>query len=93
LCEIDIEVHDIVASSLAEAKTILERRRADLDKGTKLPLSKETITADDFPPLNKSAPAAALPAGAGLEAQERRHDAAPHRTNSMSAQPRFGAVF
>ncbi|MGO9007318.1 MAG: ATP-dependent zinc metalloprotease FtsH [Beijerinckiaceae bacterium] len=67
LREIDLAVHDIVATAFTEAKDILERRRADLDKGAALLLTKEAITAEDFPPLRKTASAApkTLPAAAG----------------------------
>ena len=49
LREIDLSVRDIVADAFAAAREILTRRRADLDKGAELLLTKEAITADDFP--------------------------------------------
>ncbi len=53
LREIDLAVHDIVAAAFEEARQILTRRRADLDKGAELLLTKESITSEDFPALGK----------------------------------------
>ena len=53
LREIDLAVHDITAVAFEEAKAILARRRADLDKGAELLLTKEAITSEDFPALGK----------------------------------------
>jgi cell division protease FtsH len=49
--EIDLGVRDIVAKGLDVARDILMKRRPDLDKGVELLLMKESITAEDFPPL------------------------------------------
>jgi cell division protease FtsH len=49
--EIDLGVRDIVASGLDVARDILVKRRPDLDKGVELLLTKESITAEDFPPI------------------------------------------
>jgi len=49
--EIDLGVRDIVAKGLDVARDILTRRHTDLDKGVELLLTKESITADDFPPI------------------------------------------
>ena len=67
LREIDLAVHDITEAALAEAKKILERRRHDLDEGADLLLSKEAISAEEFPPLRKSSAGApaALPVSVG----------------------------
>ena len=54
LREIDISVRDILADAFAEASDILTRRRADLDKGAELLLTKEAITADDFPAIRRT---------------------------------------
>jgi cell division protease FtsH len=54
LREIDISVRDILADAFAEASEILLRRRADLDKGAELLLTKEAITADDFPAIRRT---------------------------------------
>ena len=54
LREIDISVRDILADAFAEASDILLRRRADLDKGAELLLTKEVITADDFPAIRRT---------------------------------------
>jgi len=49
--EIDIAVRDLVAKALDRAGEILRGRRADLDAGASLLLKRETLTADDFPPI------------------------------------------
>ncbi len=54
LREIDVSVRDIVADAFVEAREILSRRRADLDKGAELLLTKEAITADDFPAIRRT---------------------------------------
>ncbi|MBO0733894.1 MAG: ATP-dependent zinc metalloprotease FtsH [Methylocapsa sp.] len=52
--EIDVSVRDIVAQAFDEARAILSRRRADLEKGAELLLAKEVITAEDFPALQQA---------------------------------------
>lgn len=47
--EIDIAVRDIVAKAETAAEAILRRRRADLDEGATLLLTRETLTAAEFP--------------------------------------------
>ncbi len=49
--EIDIAVRKLVDEAYEKAKATLNARRKDLDQGTALLLEKETITPDDFPPL------------------------------------------
>ncbi len=49
--EIDIAVRDIVARGGERASEILRSHRSDLDEGMDLLLARETLTADDFPPL------------------------------------------
>jgi cell division protease FtsH len=49
--EIDIAVRDIVAAAQKSALDVLKRRRQDLEDGAQLLLSKETLTAEEFPPL------------------------------------------
>ncbi|MGO9720119.1 MAG: ATP-dependent zinc metalloprotease FtsH [Methylocella sp.] len=61
LREIDLSVRDIVAEAFDEARTILTRRRADLDQGAELLLKKEAITAEDFPALQQTKPVGKLP--------------------------------
>jgi cell division protease FtsH len=61
LREIDLSVRDIVAEAFDEARTILTRRRADLDQGAELLLKKEAITAEDFPALQQAKPVGKLP--------------------------------
>jgi cell division protease FtsH len=54
LREIDLSVRDIIAKAFEEARTILARRRGDLDEGAELLLSKEVITAEDFPAIQQA---------------------------------------
>jgi cell division protease FtsH len=54
LREIDLSVRDIVADAFDKARDILTRRRADLDKGAELLLTKEAITAEDFPAIRQA---------------------------------------
>jgi cell division protease FtsH len=49
--EIDIAVRDLIAEALRRATEILQVRRTDLDKGADLLLTRETLTADDFPAI------------------------------------------
>lgn len=83
LREIDITVRDIVDKAFEEAKAILIRRRADLDKGAELLLAKEAITAEDFPPLQGTKPASFFANLEGellaLERQLRRSEYRPGR--------------
>jgi cell division protease FtsH len=58
--EIDLAVHDLVEKGGARARKILEEHRADLETGAKLLIEKETLTAEDFPPLQSAAPAIAV---------------------------------
>jgi len=53
--EIDVAVRDIVAHAFDRASDILQARRADLDKGAELLPSKETLTAEDYPPIRPRA--------------------------------------
>ena len=52
--EIDLSVRDIVAQAFDEAQTILKRRRSDLDAGAELLLTKEVLTADEFPAIRRA---------------------------------------
>ena len=49
--EIDTAVRDIVAKAFDRARAVLNSRRADLDKGARLLLGQETVTAEQFPPI------------------------------------------
>jgi cell division protease FtsH len=51
--EIDLSVRDIVAQAFDEAQTILKERRSDLDRGAELLLTKEVLTADEFPAIRR----------------------------------------
>ncbi|MGD1036703.1 MAG: AAA family ATPase, partial [Roseiarcus sp.] len=52
--EIDLSVRDIVAQAFDEAQKILKERRSDLDKGAELLLTKEVLTADEFPAIRRA---------------------------------------
>jgi cell division protease FtsH len=49
--EIDLAVRDIIEEAFARATQVLQSRRADLDKGSELLLTRETVTADEFPAM------------------------------------------
>jgi cell division protease FtsH len=50
--EIDVAVRGIIAQAFDRATKILQARRADLNKGAELLLTRETLTADEFPALH-----------------------------------------
>ena len=56
--EIDVAVRDIVAEAFRRATETLQARRDDLEKGVELLLTRETLTAEEFPAL-RSKPAQA----------------------------------
>ncbi len=62
--EIDIAVRKLVDEAYEKAKATLNARRKDLEEGTALLLEKETITPDEFPPLEGKKPAEELLAAA-----------------------------
>jgi cell division protease FtsH len=62
LREIDLSVRDIVGEAFIEARDILARRRGDLDRGAELLLAKESITAEDFPPIQRGLKLGVVPA-------------------------------
>jgi cell division protease FtsH len=64
--EIDLAVRDLIEQADGRARSILETHRSDLEAGVELLMLKETLTADDFPPLRgiSSADSAADRAGA-----------------------------
>jgi cell division protease FtsH len=49
--EIDVAVRDIVAQGLEHATEVLKSRRADLEEGAKLLLTKESLMAQEFPAI------------------------------------------
>jgi len=49
--EIDMAVRDIIAHAFNCATEILQLRRSDLEKGVELLLTRETVTAEDFPAI------------------------------------------
>ncbi|HXW26627.1 MAG TPA: ATP-dependent zinc metalloprotease FtsH [Xanthobacteraceae bacterium] len=58
--EIDVAVRDITAKAFDRATDILRSRRADLEEGARRLLESETLTADQFPAIRSTAPAAAV---------------------------------
>jgi cell division protease FtsH len=68
LREIDLSVRDLVAKAFDEARAILTRRRDDLDDGAELLLTREAITAEDFPAIRKQGAAEAPARPAALKA-------------------------
>jgi cell division protease FtsH len=56
--EIDIAVRDLLDQGFSRAKEVLTTRRADLEAGAQLLLKRETLTADEFPPIRSAKPAA-----------------------------------
>lgn len=56
--EIDLAVRDLIDAGVAAARAILERRRGDLDAGTELLIARETLTAEEFAPLQVARKAA-----------------------------------
>ena len=51
--EIDLAVRRLVEESFERATAVLDRRRDDLETGAQLLLERETLTAADFPPLQR----------------------------------------
>jgi cell division protease FtsH len=49
--EIDVAVRDIIAQAFDRATKSLQSRRSDLDTGVQLLLERETLTAEEFPPI------------------------------------------
>ncbi|WP_445490744.1 ATP-dependent zinc metalloprotease FtsH [Rhodopseudomonas sp. RCAM05734] len=49
--EIDLAVRDLIEAGRAAAQAILERRRDDLEAGTALLIARETLTVEEFAPL------------------------------------------
>ena len=49
--EIDLAVRELIEESYEQAKALLSRHGDDLKRGATLLLERETITPDEFPPL------------------------------------------
>ncbi|WP_130931793.1 ATP-dependent zinc metalloprotease FtsH [Pseudomonas sp. Sample_24] len=49
--EVDLEIRALLDEGYHRATALLEGRRADLDAGALLLLEKETLTAEEFPPI------------------------------------------
>lgn len=65
--EVDLAVRSLIDEAYERAKAILTERRADLDAGAALLLERETITPNDFAPLQR-APAKESQAGDHIHA-------------------------
>ncbi|MCB1883493.1 MAG: ATP-dependent zinc metalloprotease FtsH [Geminicoccaceae bacterium] len=52
--EIDVAIRRLVDEAFKSARDLLEARRDLLERGAELLLARETITADDFPPLKRA---------------------------------------
>ncbi len=50
--EIDVSMRQLIDEAYAKAKATLTARREELEQGTAMLLEKETITPEDFPPLD-----------------------------------------
>ncbi|PRY71298.1 ATP-dependent zinc metalloprotease FtsH [Halomonas ventosae] len=55
--EIDLSVRQLVDEAYALARETLAARRQDLETGAALLLERETLTADEYPPMKPSLPA------------------------------------
>jgi cell division protease FtsH len=53
--EVDLAVRGMIEEAFASAKDVLRARVTDLRAGAKLLLEKETLTPDDFAPLQRTA--------------------------------------
>jgi cell division protease FtsH len=53
--QVDVAVHEMIDGAFEEAKKILSTRMKDLIAGADLLLERETITPEDFPPLQRKA--------------------------------------
>ena len=47
-------MRDLLGKGFERAQEILRARRADLDAGVQLLLKRETVTAEDFPPIRSA---------------------------------------
>lgn len=61
--EIELAIRDMIADAYARASEILARRRPDLMAGAALLLERETLTAEEFPPMKPSGRLADNPPG------------------------------
>jgi cell division protease FtsH len=52
--EVDLAIRGLIDEAYAAARQLLESKVDDLRAGAKLLLEKETITPDDFPPINRA---------------------------------------
>ncbi len=59
--EIDLAVREMIDEAYAAARDLLRSRIDDLEAGARLLLDRETITPDDFPPLQRKDRAAIVP--------------------------------
>lgn len=59
--EIDLGIRALLDEAYTRAKALLQSRRIDLDAGARLLLEKETLTPEEFPPLQPMKPVLTLP--------------------------------
>lgn len=59
--EIDLAVREMIDEAYAAARDLLRSRIDDLEAGARLLLERETITPDDFPPLQRRDRSATIP--------------------------------
>ncbi|MGB5827069.1 MAG: ATP-dependent zinc metalloprotease FtsH [Pseudomonas mandelii] len=59
--EIDLGIRALLDEAYTRAKALLQSRRTDLDAGARLLLEKETLTPEEFPPLQPMKPVLTLP--------------------------------
>ena len=79
--EIDLAVRDIIIRAFDRATEILQSRRQDLDKGAELLLTRETITADDFPAIRPAITRSDLGTMPGPEGDDPVNDFKQQRKN------------
>jgi cell division protease FtsH len=71
--EIDVAVRDLIAEAFNRAVEILKARRADLDRGAEILLTRETISAEDFPAIRSTVG----PTGPEADSEEKRATLVP----------------
>ena len=67
--EIDVAARDIIAEAFNRAVDILKSRRADLDHGAEILLTRETISAEEFPAIRSAVSPSAVGATASVAAE------------------------
>ncbi|HEY0722549.1 MAG TPA: hypothetical protein VGD41_00870, partial [Pyrinomonadaceae bacterium] len=78
----DLAVRDIITRAFDRATEILQSRRQDLDEGAELLLTRETITADDFPAIRPAITRSDLDTMPSPEADDPVNDFKQQRKNA-----------